>query len=509
MNPYLTCSQTGEPALNPVVFKPTGDIYESSVINTYLLNHKKCPKTSQEMAKDDLQPLVCFKGPRLGFTHQGSSVYSQTDLVLNKYKEEVLSTKELLRSINENRTKLAKALKKQDAALRIIKRLKEERDDARTNLTKIICNVDKKIISELEKNIGKQGVMTEDLGHRISQFAIRSTDMRKKRETCDTKIIQEIRSEFEEYKKDEYFTAAFEGRKFVQFHPNNDDISYVFDNTGDFMVYDTVQKKEQKFENLNQGEITCFSVNQALCSPSNLSLTIGSSNGSFSIRNFNHIEGSSSTLYSTSEKEEEAFVSIEEHPSKTLQIMQNESKYFNIFDLNSERITFRKQFDDDLDIKTLKIHPDGRLLALGGTVGNIHLWDLKSNSLSITFQTEKQNIIDQIDFNNNGYLAVCGSTWSENFETFDLRNPKQYLERIETSEELVSLKFSQTGRSLLCGMPSLIRAYSCMQNNRLTLKSTNDQVDDGLEWFSISSLPNSTKMITSDSSNIIKTFNCP
>jgi len=122
--------------------------------------------------------------------------------------------------------------------------------------------------------------------------------------------------------------------------------------------------------------------------------------------------------------------------------------------LNSERITFKKQFDDDLDIKTLKVHPDGRLLALGGTVGNIHLWDLKSNSLSVSFQTEKQNIIDLIDFSNNGYLAVVGSTWSENFETFDLRNPKQYLERIETSEELISLKFSQTGRSVLCGMPS-------------------------------------------------------
>jgi len=190
---------------------------------------------------------------------------------LNKYKEEVLSTKELYKSINDSRSKLCKALKKQDAALRIIKRLKEERDESRSNLTKIICNVDKKIISELEKNIGKEGIMTEDLGNRINQFAIRSTDMRKKKETDDSKIIEEIKNEFSDYKKDLYFEASLEGRKYVQFHPQNDEVAYVFDNTGEFMIFDTVSKKEHKFDNLNQGDITCFSVNQGLCTPSSLS----------------------------------------------------------------------------------------------------------------------------------------------------------------------------------------------------------------------------------------------
>jgi hypothetical protein len=40
------------------------------------------------------------------------------------------------------------------------------------------------------------------------------------------------------------------------------------------------------------------------------------------------------------------------------------------------------------------VHPDGRLAALGGTVGNVHLWDLKANILSTSFQTEKVIFFD-------------------------------------------------------------------------------------------------------------------
>lgn len=288
--------------------------------------------------------------------------------------------------------------------------------------------------------------MPRFLEEKIQEFAIRSTQARVKKN--NDRIVSELKSEFADYKKAYTFEVpSMEGKKQAIFHPSVNSLQYVFDSTGKFSCYDSEAKKLTNFSDLGLGsDMTCSCVNQALSNENSISLSFGASNGTFLIKNFNSAESTSTVQYKNSDSSQ-GLISIEQHPVKTLLLTLSEERYFKIFDLNSERFLFKKQFEDDLDLRSLKVHPDGRLAALGGTAGNVHLWDLKANSLSTSFQTEKQNTIDILQFSDNGYTVACGSTWSENFEIFDLRNCSQYLHKIETSEELTQIEFSKSGRT--------------------------------------------------------------
>lgn len=95
----------------------------------------------------------------------------------------------------------------------------------------------------------------------------------------------------------------------------------------------------------------------------------------------------------------------------------------------------------------LKIHPDGRLLALGGTQGNVHIWDLRENKLVKNLEHSQKVMMNIVDFSPNGYTTVLGSSCSETLSIFDLRNSRVPIGVIESSEDLVQAKFSQTGQT--------------------------------------------------------------
>jgi hypothetical protein len=349
MLPYLQCSLTGEPTLYPCVFVKTGDIYESSAIKWYLNSKDKCPLTSQPMTQQDLIPLHTFKGPRTAFKN-GLSPYSISNLIKETFVSEVRDTRELKKTIISARKKLSKALKKQEAAINVINRLRGERDDARRALTKIFTKVDKSIMNTQPESLD---VMPRSLEEKIQEFAIRSTQARVKKN--NDKIISELKSEFAEYKKCHTFEvpASMSGKKTAIFHPMTPSHQYVFDNTGKFSSYDSEAKKLTNFTDLDLGaEMTCHCVNTLLSNESTISLSFGAANGTFLIRNFNSTDSTSTVQYKNSGAGSDlGMISIEQHPLNTFLVTLGEEKYVSIFDLNSERSLFKRQFEDDLDLR--------------------------------------------------------------------------------------------------------------------------------------------------------------
>ena len=97
-----------------------------------------------------------------------------------------------------------------------------------------------------------------------------------------------------------------------------------------------------------------------------------------------------------------------------------------------------------------------------------------------------------VDFSPNGYTTVLGSSCSETLSIFDLRNSRVPIGVIESSEDLVQAKFSQTGQTCQIGTDSLIRAYDFQQPD-FDVKSTNDIIEDGLEYFRYFFIKNSYK----------------
>jgi hypothetical protein len=349
MLPYLQCSLTGEPTLYPCVFVKTGDIYESSAIKWYLNSKDKCPLTSQPMTQRDLIPLHTFKGPRTAFKN-GLSPYSISNLIKETFVSEVRDTRELKKTIISARKKLSKALKKQEAAINVINRLRGERDDARRALTKIFTKVDKSIMNTQPESLD---VMPRSLEEKIQEFAITSTQARVKKN--NDKIISELKSEFAEYKKCHTFEvpASMSGKKTAIFHPMTPSHQYVFDNTGKFSSYDSEAKKLTNFTDLDLGsEMTCHCVNTLLSNESTISLSFGAADGTFLIRNFNCTDSTSTVQYKNSGAGSDlGLISIEQHPLNTFLVTLGEEKYVSIYDLNSERSLFKRQFEDDLDLR--------------------------------------------------------------------------------------------------------------------------------------------------------------
>ena len=96
--------------------------------------------------------------------------------------------------------------------------------------------------------------------------------------------------------------------------------------------------------------ITDFCVNHQLCNENIFSLTVVTNTGGFYIKNYNNKKNEFSDMYKN-EKFESGFISVVEHPLENLIFWLNEDRKFGIFDLNSERVEFTKEFDDDLQLR--------------------------------------------------------------------------------------------------------------------------------------------------------------
>lgn len=192
------------------------------------------------------------------------SPYSLSNLVKDELVKEVNAAKSLKIGIKKAKEKLASVLKKQDAALVIINRLKEERDDAVNALTKI----NKKIVSSNEVRMDQEQILSsgnngqavpQELANKIQEFAMVSTSQRGGKHRLDYK-------EFENYKLSNKFKCEMKmGARRTEFHPlsNENLVSYVFGEKGEVSCYNSKTETLTDFPTLElQGDMSCFCVNR-------------------------------------------------------------------------------------------------------------------------------------------------------------------------------------------------------------------------------------------------------
>ena len=97
-------------------------------------------------------------------------------------------------------------------------------------------------------------------------------------------------------------------------------------------------------------------------------------------------------------------------------------------------------------------HPDGHLLACGGTDGQIKIFDVKSGSLAATFasQTNSSAVIS-LYFSENGTWLASASSSSSNISIWDLRKAAE-IRTLETGLSKVNcLSWDYTGQFLAVG----------------------------------------------------------
>ncbi|KAG1448463.1 hypothetical protein G6F56_008935 [Rhizopus delemar] len=127
----MFCAISGEAPEQPVVSIKSGSIFEKRLIEKYILEHGKDPVSNEEITTDDLIQVkttletVKPRPPKL------ASVPSLLSALQNEWDSVMLESFTLKQQYQQVRQELTHALYQNDAATRVVARLKKERDSAR------------------------------------------------------------------------------------------------------------------------------------------------------------------------------------------------------------------------------------------------------------------------------------------------------------------------------------------------------------------------------------------
>lgn len=100
-----------------------------------------------------------------------------------------------------------------------------------------------------------------------------------------------------------------------------------------------------------------------------------------------------------------------------------------------------------------QFHPDGHLLACGGTDGQIKIFDVKTGGLAATFDSSGAGAVRSLFFSENGTWLASASELSTSVSIWDLRKAAQ-IHTLETGGRVDCLSWDYTGQFLLTGGPN-------------------------------------------------------
>lgn len=114
----------------------TGSVFEKRLIEAYVAEHGKDPVNSEELSTED---LIDVKSQRV--VRPRPPILTSIPSLLSVFQEEwdalALETYTLQQNLAQTRRELSSALYQHDAAVRVIARLTQERDEAREALSNV------------------------------------------------------------------------------------------------------------------------------------------------------------------------------------------------------------------------------------------------------------------------------------------------------------------------------------------------------------------------------------
>jgi pre-mRNA-processing factor 19 len=124
----MRCCISGEIPREPVVSKLNGCLYEKRLIEQYLAQHGRCPKTGEPMRKEDLV-LVTGGAPAAPRPTGATSIPGLLSLFQAEWDALMLEQYSLRQQLASAQQELSQALFQHDAACRVIAKLMKERDE--------------------------------------------------------------------------------------------------------------------------------------------------------------------------------------------------------------------------------------------------------------------------------------------------------------------------------------------------------------------------------------------
>ncbi|KAJ5800099.1 uncharacterized protein N7518_002167 [Penicillium psychrosexuale] len=430
----MLCAISGEAPQVPVVSTKSGSVFEKRLIEAYIAEHGKDPVNGEELTTDDLidlksQRVVRPRPPTL------TSIPSLLSVFQEEWDALALEAFTLQQNLAQTRRELSSALYQHDAAVRVIARLTQERDEAREALSNVSVGATR---------AGGEAMQVDSTGlpqavlERIENTQAALSKTRRKRAVPEGWASSEAISTF---KPSEVSEPLYPGGRALSINPTGD-LVLVGGVDGVAGVYSLSQKSVVQTLKTDGPVIDAtWAGNKAV---------VASSTGSVKV-----FENGAEVASFASHSGEVTAVTV--HATGDIAASVGVDKSYVLYDLATNTVV--SQIFCDAALLSVNFHPDGHLIAAGGADGKVKIFDVKTGAAAADYTMSGP--VKCLFFSENGTYLAAVAAQSTTVSIWDLRSSKE-TKVLDTGSQIDSIFWDYTGQFLLTGGPGgvTVQQYS-------------------------------------------------
>ncbi|KAJ5558798.1 hypothetical protein N7535_009321 [Penicillium sp. DV-2018c] len=430
----MLCAISGEAPQVPVVSSKSGNVFEKRLIEAYIAEHGKDPVNGEELSTDDLievksQRVVRPRPPTL------TSIPSLLNVFQEEWDALALETYTLQQNLAQTRRELSSALYQHDAAVRVIARLTQERDEAREALSNVTVGASRSGGEAMQ--VDSTG-LPQDVLERIESTHAALSKTRRKRAIPEGWASSETISTFTPTETSEPVSS---GGRALSLNSTGD-LALVGGADGVVSVYSLPQKSVVQTLKTD-GPVTgaTWAGNKAV---------VGSSTGSVKV-----FENGAEVASFNSHAGEVTAVAV--HATGDIAASVGVDKSYVLYDLTANTVV--SQVFSDAALLSVNFHPDGHLIGAGSAAGQVKIFDIKTGAAAADYTMSGP--VNCVFFSENGTYLAAAAEQSTTVSIWDLRNSSE-IKVLDTGSQVKSIFWDYTGQFLLVGGPGgvTVQQYS-------------------------------------------------
>ncbi|KAG0175132.1 hypothetical protein DFQ30_000615, partial [Apophysomyces sp. BC1015] len=473
---------SGEAPEHPVVSVKSGALFEKRLIEKYIADHGKDPITSEEITTEDLIEVKAHPQTVKPRPPKLASVPSILSALQNEWDSVMLESFTLKQQYQQVRQELSHALYQNDAATRVIARIKKERDTAREALANVQAHLGTAAPAPEEPAKAEDAMevdqpkLPENVIEKINETSEELSKTRRKRKPptdhtsaetiatfTQTSVIPSLHTSrspgITSVDVDHSGKLILTGGndKHVQIY-NKDEEKVVANLTGHTKKITAVKFRGQEVEN---------DVAISASADKHVRIWVAGEKGYHIGHNIAAHKGEATSLAV--------------HPSKDFFVSAGMDSKLSLYDFETG-----KSIVDSIDADTkagytaVDFHPDGMILGAGTGDSVVRIWDIKSQTVAASFG-DHTGKISAVAFSENGYILATAS--QDNLvKIWDLRklsNTKTFT--LDEGYKVHSLAFDYYAQYLAVGGTD-VRILKAKDGSPLASFTDNTAEVTGVKW---------------------------